>query len=93
MGDYDSVFLLQPGLDLLPQGGLLGGVELLPLLVVQVILHLLANGFQLVGGDTHILDGDAKTEGKSTTECFPDTAAGRRKAQSGLGGKFFLNIH
>ena len=68
MGDYDSVFLLQPGLDLLPQGGLLGGVELLPLLVVQVILHLLANGFQLVGGDTHILDGDAKTEDKSTTE-------------------------
>ena len=93
MGDDDSVFPLQSGLYLLPQGGFLGGIELLPLFMIQVILHLLANGFQLVGGDAHILDGDEKRRSSLTQIGYRKPPRTGQTTQPQPRGEFFLNIH
>ena len=50
MRDNNRIFFYQPRLHLFPQLLLLGRAQLLLRLIIQVVLHLLADYFQFVGG-------------------------------------------
>ena len=53
VGYHDCILGDQAVLDLCDQRLLLLRAEFVPLGMVQVILHLLADSFELIGGDTH----------------------------------------